>query len=230
KGFHHKYYSPSNAILGIAGDVTLEQATALAEKYFGTWKGEAVPATKMADLTPPGSARIFLVDRPGSVQSNILAGGLSLRRSDPDEIPLEVADRVLGGGGAARLFMNLREEKGYTYGAYSRVSSNIYPGTFAANTEVRNPVTDGSLHELMYEFKRLRDEKVPQAELDDAKRSIVSSFALSLESPANVVSRWMEVKYYGLPADYWDHYSDEVAKVNADTVQRMARKYIDLDH
>ena len=153
-----------------------------------------------------------------------------MRRSDPDEIPLEVANRVLGGGSAARLFMNLREEKGYTYGAYSRVSSNIYPGTFAANTEVRNPVTDGSLHELMFEFKRLRDDKVPQSELDDAKRSIVSSFALSLENPSSVMARWMDIKYYGLPADYWDHYSDEVAKVNADTVQRMAKKYIDLDH
>src|SRR5205085_3738407 len=138
KGFHHKYYSPSNAILGIAGDVTLEQATALAEKYFGTWKGEAVPATKMADLTPPGSARIYLVDRPSSVQSNILAGGLSLRRSDPEFIPLAVVNRVLGGNSTARLFVNLREEKGYTYGAYSRVSANLFPGTFAANTEVRN--------------------------------------------------------------------------------------------
>jgi zinc protease len=230
KEFHQKYYAPNNAVMGFAGDITVEQATALAKKYFGQWKNHAVPNAPTTNVAAVGAARIFLVDRPGSVQSNILAGGLSLRRSDPDEIPLEIANRVLGGGSAARLFMNLREEKGYTYGAYSRVSSNIFPGTFAANTEVRNPVTDGSLHELMYEFKRLRDEKVPQAELDDAKRSIVSSFALSLENPANVLSRWMEVKYYGLPADYWDHYSDEVAKVNTDTVQRMARKYIDLDH
>jgi zinc protease len=230
KEFHQKYYAPNNAIMGVAGDITVEQATALAKKYFGQWKNHAVPGAPATNVASVGAARIFLVDRPGSVQSNILAGGLSLRRSDPDEIPLEVANRVLGGGSAARLFMNLREEKGYTYGAYSRVSSNIYPGTFAANTEVRNPVTDGSLHELMYEFKRLRDEKVPQAELDDAKRSIVSSFALSLENPANVIVRWMDVKYYGLPADYWDHYSDEIAKVNADTVQRMAKKYIDLDH
>jgi len=208
----------------------VEQATALVKKYFGQWKNHAVPNPPATTVAAVGPAKIFLVDRPGSVQSNILAGGLSLRRSDPDEIPLEVANRVLGGGSAARLFMNLREEKGYTYGAYSRVSSNIYPGTFAANTEVRNPVTDGSLHELMFEFKRLRDDKVPQSELDDAKRSIVSSFALSLENPSSVMARWMDIKYYGLPADYWDHYSDEVAKVNADTVQRMAKKYIDLDH
>jgi predicted Zn-dependent peptidase len=164
------------------------------------------------------------------VQSNILAGGLSLRRSDPDYIPLSVANRILGGGAAARLFSNLREEKGYTYGAYSRVSSDLYPGTLVANTEVRNNVTEPSLHELMYEFKRLRDEKVPQGELEEAKRSIVSSFALSLENPAGIVNSWMTVKYYGLPADYWDKYSDQIAKVDAETVQRVARKYVDLDH
>jgi len=230
KAFHQKYYAPNNAILAIAGDVTLARAKELAEKYFGAWKNHAVPDTKMDKLAAPAAAKIYLVDRPNSVQSNILAGGLALRRADPDFIPLAVTNRILGGGAAARLFSNLREDKGYTYGAYSRVGGDIYPGTFVANTEVRNSVTDGSLHELMYEFKRLRDEKVPQGELEESKRSIISSFALSLENPAGIVNSWMAVKYYGLPTDYWDRYSDEIAKVDADTIQRMARKYIDLDH
>ncbi len=189
KGFHDKYYTPGNAILAISGDVTMEQATALAKKYFGEWKGAPLPASKAAEMPPPAAAKVYLVDRPGSAQSNILAGGLSLRRSDPDYIALSVMNRVLGGGSAARLFSNLREDKGYTYGAYSRITSDVYPGTFVANTEVRNAVTDGSLHELMYELKRLRDEKVPVAELEECKRSI-----------------------------------------DVDTVQRMAKKYIDLDH
>jgi zinc protease len=230
KGFHDKYYTPGNAILAIFGDVTMEQATALAKKYFGAWKGAPLPATKPAEVPAPAAAKVYLVDRPGSAQSNILAGGLSLRRSDPDFIALSVMNRVLGGGSAARLFSNLREDKGYTYGAYSRVSGDVYPGTLVANTEVRNAVTDGSLHELMYELKRLRDEKVPAAELEDCKRSIVSRFALSLQNPVEIIGSWLTVKYYGLPADYWDHYSDQVAKVDVDTVQRMAKKYIDLDH
>lgn len=157
-------------------------------------------------------------------------GGLSLRRSDPDYIPLAVMNRILGGSASSRLFANLREDKGYTYGAYSRVSSELFPGVLAANTEVRNPVTDGSLHELMYELKRIRDEKVPAAELEDAKRAIVSNFALSLENPQGIISSWMTVKYYGLPENYWDTYSDEVAKVDAATVQKIAARYIDLDH
>jgi len=154
---------------------------------------------KSAEVPSPAPAKVYLVDRPGSAQSNILAGGLSLRRSDPDYIALSVMNRVLGGGSAARLFSNLREDKGYTYGAYSRVTSDVYPGTFMANTEVRNAVTDGSLHELMYELKRLRDEKVPVAELEECKRSIVSRFALSLQNPLEIINSWLTVKYYGLP-------------------------------
>lgn len=230
KDFHEKYYAPNNAILALAGDVTVAQAKELAAKYFGQWKNRPVPAAKIGSVPASGPAKIYLVDRPDSVQSNILAGGLALRRNDPDFIPLAVANRILGGGGASRLFANLREDKGYTYGAYSRVTADLYPGLFVANTEVRNAVTDGSLHEIMYEFKRLRDEKVPQGELEEAKRSIISSFALSLANPAGIVNSWMAVKYYGMRPDYWDHYSDEIAKVDADTIQRMARKYIDLDH
>jgi len=132
KGFHDKYYTPGNAILAISGDVTMEQATALAKKYFAAWKGGPLPAVKSAEVPSPAPAKVYLVDRPGSAQSNILAGGLSLRRSDPDYIALSVMNRVLGGGSAARLFSNLREDKGYTYGAYSRVTSDVYPGTFMA--------------------------------------------------------------------------------------------------
>jgi zinc protease len=230
KGFHDAAYLPNNAILAIAGDITVAQATALVKKHFGTWQSHPIAAPKWGNVPASGPAKIYLVDRPGSVQSNILMGGLSLRRSDPDYIPLVVMNRILGGSASARLFANLREDKGYTYGAYSRVSSDLFPGVFSANTEVRNPVTDGSLHELMYELKRIRDEKVPAAELEDAKRAIVSSFALSLENPQGIMNSWMTVKYYGLPENYWDNYSDQVAKIDAAAVQQMARKYIDLDH
>ncbi|HET7873306.1 MAG TPA: pitrilysin family protein [Terriglobales bacterium] len=230
KAFHDKYYAPNNSILAIAGDVTQAKAAELAKKYFGDWKNHAVPASTAGQVPAPAKAKIYLVDRPDSVQSNIVAGGFSLRRTDPDFIALALVNRILGGGPAGRLFINLREEKGYTYGAYSNFSSHKFTGTFSANTEVRNAVTDGSLHELMFEFKRLRDEKVPQKELDEAKRSITASFALSLENLGGIVNRWMTVKYYGLPLDYWDKYPEQVAKLDASAVQRIARKYIDLDH
>jgi zinc protease len=225
KAFHDKYYAPNNAILAISGDLTVAKATELAKKYFGDWKSHPVEAPALSSVTGPAAAKTYLVDRPGSVQSNILAGGLSLRRSDLDHVPLWVANRILG----ARLYSNLREEKGYTYDAFSSVTMDLFPGVFVANTEVRNNVTEPSLHELIYEFKRLRNEKVPQAELEEAK-GYVSSFALSLENPSRIAESWMAVKYYGLPADYYDNYSDQIAKVDAAAVQRVARKYVDLDH
>ncbi|HEV2114883.1 MAG TPA: pitrilysin family protein [Terriglobales bacterium] len=230
KQFHDSYYVPNNAILGVAGDVQAKQVMTLIEKYFGPWKKQAVSQPKLAALPAPAPAKVYLVDRPGSVQTDIVAGDYSLRRIDPDFIPLRVMNRILGEGATGRLFLNLREEKGYTYGAFSFYTADIYPGTFIAETQVRNAVTDGSLHELMGELKRIRDQAVPENDLEDARHAIVASFALSLEQPATLLNYWMTSKYYGLPEDYWDRYPVEVAKVTPEVVQRVARKYIDLDH
>lgn len=230
KQFHDRYYAPNNALFGVVGDVKLEQIVPLIKKYFGEWKTRPVSQPNLGTVPPPGPSKIYLVDRPNSVQTNIVAGDFALRRADPDFIALTVMNRVLGGGPSARLFLNLREEKGYTYGAYSSFTSDIYRGAWTASTEVRNNVTDGSMRELMAEFKRIRDEKVPEGELDDARRSIVASFALSLERPAALLDSWLTVKYYNLPEDYWDRYPEEVAKVNQDVVQRAAKKYVDLGH
>ena len=230
KAFHDQYYVPNNAILAISGDLTVANATELAKKYFGDWKSHPVEAPAFGSVTGPVAAKTYLVDRPGSVQSTILAGRLSLRRSVPDfKTALGSQPNPGWQSASARLNSNLREEKSYTYGASSRVTGDLFPGLFVANTEVRNNVIN-RLRELIYEFKRLRDEKVPQAELEEAKGSIISSFALSLENPSRIAESWMGVKYYGLPADYYDNYSDQIAKVDADAVQRVARKYIDLDH
>jgi len=230
KEFHDRYYVANNAILGVVGDVQYDLIVSLIEKYLGGWKNQPVSPPPAGELRPPAPLRIALVDRPGSVQTNILAGDYALRRADPDYIPLTVMNRLLGGGPSARLFLNLRENKGYTYGAYSFFTGETYPGAWIANTEVRNAVTDGSLHELMYEFNRIRSEKVSEAELDEARRSIVARFALSLEQPTGLLNSWMTVNYYELPEDYWDRYPEEVSKVTPEIVQRAAMKYVDLDH
>ena len=229
--FHDKYFSPGNAILGIAGDLTVTQARALAEKYFGlSWQNHPVSATNLPPIAPLSGTRVYLIDRPGSVQTEIFAGNLAVRRVDPDYIPLRVLNRVLGGGAASRLFLDLREEKGYTYGAFSNVTGNIYPGILAARTEVRNAVTDGSIHELLVQLERMREEAVPGKELEDSRRSIIAEFALSLENPQELLDDWLTVEYYGLPLDYWDRYPKEVAQVTSAKVQEIAKKYIDVDH
>lgn len=230
KDFHDHYYAPGNAILAVAGDVKQDEILELVKKEFGSWSGQPLPKPDWSHLPPPAPSKIYLVDRPDSVQTNILAGDYGARRIDPDYISLYVMNRVLGGGPQARLFLNLREVHGYTYGAYSRVGDDSYREAWQANTEVRNAVTDGSMRELMAEFKRIRDEKVPEKELDDARHSIVANFALSLEQPVQILFDWLLVQTYGLPLDYWDRFPVEVARTSPDAVQGAARKYIDLDH
>ncbi len=228
--FHSECYAPNNAILGVAGDVEFDQIVPLIKKYFGDWKNHPVNDTGLPPLPKPPAAKVVLVDRLDSVQTNIMAGDYALPRNDPDYIPLVVTNHILGGGPAARLFLVLREEKGYTYGAYSYFRSDIYPGPWIASTEVRTAVTDGSLNELMAQFKKIRNEDVPEQELDEARRAIVSGFALSLELPSTLLNAWLTVDYYKLSQDYWDRYPEEVARVTPQVVEQTARKYIDLDH
>ena len=228
--YHHKYYVPGNAVLGIVGDVNTADVMKMVEKYFGEWPKTAPPAVKLAQVPPPQPKKVVLVDRPGSVQTNIVAGNLAIKRNDPDYFALTVMDRIVGGGPSARLFLNLREVHGYTYGAYSSLDTDVYRGYWNARTEVRTAVTDGSLHELFNEFNRIRTETVPAAELDEAKRALVASFALSLEDQLQLLGDALEVHHYGLPADYWDKYPEHISGIDAAAVLAVGKKFVDVDH
>lgn len=228
--FHAACYKPNNAIFAIVGDVKPAEVVARLEKVFGSWQRGDVPPANIPAASETGAAKIHLIDRPGSVQTNLLLGNLTIERTDPDYFALELMNQIIGGGASARLFLNLREDKGYTYGAYSSVSAFKYRGVFRANTEVRTEVTKGSMDELMYELKRIRDDKVPADELERAKRTIIGGFALQLEFPQSVLQNEITQKLYGLPAGYWDTYPQKIAAVTQDDVQRVARKYVDLAH
>ena len=228
--FHAKYYRPNNAILAIVGDVTMKEIMPKLEKAFGTWEKGDVPATTIPAAPAQGEAKIYLIDRPGSVQTVLQLGTLGIERTSADYFAVLLADRVLGGGPSGRLFLNLREDKGYTYGAYSGFSGSKFRGTWVSSSEVRTDVTEGAMKEFMFELKRLRDEKVAAEELENAKRAIVGSFALSLEQPQALLQNIITQKLYNLPADYWDTYPQKVDAITADDVQRAAQKYIDLGH
>ena len=230
RAFHAKHFIPSNAIFTLTGDVKPAEVVAKLEKAFAGWQGGAAPTTEIPKVKDLPAKKIYLIDRPASVQTNLMLGTLTIERTDPDYYALQVMDRVFGGGAAARLFLNLREDKGYTYGAYSNASAFKYRGNLTATAEVRTDVTDGSMKEFMYELNRIRDEKVPEKELQDAKNSIVGIFALQLESPASVLNSFTTTKLYNLGDNYWNEYAANIAKVTADDVQRVAKKYIDLDH
>ena len=228
--FHSTYYRPNNAILAIVGDVTLKDVLPKIEKAFGDWQKADVPATTIPAAPTQAASRIFLIDRPGSVQTVLQLGTLGIERTDPDYFSLLLADKILGGGPAARLFMNLREDKGYTYGAYSGFGGSKFRGTWISSSEVRTDVTEGAMKEFMYELKRLRDDKVTADELENAKRAIVGNFALSLEQPQSLLQNIITQKIYDLPADYWDTYPQRVAAVTVEDVQKVAQQYIDLNH
>ena len=187
--FHDENYVPNNAMLTIAGDVTLKEILPKLERAFGDWKGGAAPKTTIPAAPAQGAARIFLINRPGSVQTVFQIGALGIERTDPDYAAMAVMNRILGGGGSSRLFLNIREDKSYAYSVGSGFSSSKYRGTFVANAPVRTDATEGALREFMNEFNRIRNEKVSPAELDNAKRSIVGGFALSLEKPSRTLAK-----------------------------------------
>lgn len=228
KQFHAAHYNPNNAIFAIVGDVKPAEIVAKLEKTFGVWQRGDVAQPDLPKVSETGPAKIHLIDRPGSEQTNLILGNQTIERNDPDYYALDVMNQVLGGGASSRLFLNLREDKGYTYGAYSGFTAAKYRGVFRASAEVQTDVTRGSMDELIYEFKRIRDEKTPDDEFDRAKRTIVGSFALQLESPQSLLANIITQKIYNLPADYWDTYPQKIAAVTVDDVQRVARKYLDL--
>ncbi|HJP94114.1 MAG TPA: pitrilysin family protein [Pyrinomonadaceae bacterium] len=228
--FHSTYYRPNNAILAIVGDVTMKDILPKLEKAFGDWQKADVPTTTIPPAPAQGESKIYLIDRPGSVQTVLQLGTLGIERTDPDYFAVLLADRVLGGGPSGRLFLNLREDKGYTYGAYSNFGGSKFRGTWVSSSEVRTDVTEGAMKEFMYELNRLRNQPVSAEELDNAKRAIVGSFALSLEQPTTLLQNIITQKLYNLPADYWDTYPQKVAAITAADMQRVAQKYIDLGH
>lgn len=227
--WHRERYVPQNAILGIAGDVDAATLVPKLKKWLASWARTSLPLKLPPAPAPVAARKIFLVHRPGSVQTTVALGNIAIDRRHPDYVPLVVMDRVVGGGAGARLFLNLREEKGYTYGVYSNLTALLYPGPWRAGGDMRTDVTGGAMTEFMNEIRRIREEKVPPEELEDRQRSLVASFALSLEQPVQLLNYAITRKIYGFPEDYWDTYPARIMAVTADDVQRVARKYVDPD-
>jgi predicted Zn-dependent peptidase len=200
------------------------------ERVFGDWQRGAVQPVTIPPVPAQAATRIHLINRPGSVQTVFQIGSLGIERTDSDYIAMAVMNRILGTGPSSRLFLNIREDKGYTYSVGSGFSAFKYRGTFNASSPVRTEVTEGTIREFMNEFKRIRDEKVTATELDNAKRAIIGNFALSLENPQGRLQNIITQKLYNLPANYWDTYPQKVEAITAEDVQRVAQKYVDTNH
>ena len=225
--FHRTRYVPDNAVMAFAGDISYDAAQKLIETRLGAWKKAGVAAAAASDPAAAGAGKVHLVDRPNSVQTNFIVGTQAISRKDSDYDAVQLMNAVVGGGPTGRLFLHLREEKGYTYGAYSGLTAGRFKGTWSASTDVRSEVTEPALTDLMEELRVIRDVTVPTKELQDKKRSLVAGFALSLESPQQVLNFYVTSWIYKLPADYWDKYPERVMAVTPAQVQTIARKYLD---
>ena len=224
KQWHATRYAPQNAILGVAGDVHTAELRALLSKVLD-WKSNSFAAPETPQTQPVKGRKIYLVDRPGAVQTDVYLGNIAVRRTDPDYVPLIVMNQVLGGASSSRLFVNLREEHGYTYGAYSFVVGRKYAGPWIGLANMRTGATEGAMTEFLKEIGRIRNQPVPESELEEHKRALVAGFALSLEDPGELLDFAITRKLYGFPADYWDTYPAKISAVTAEQVARVANKY-----
>jgi zinc protease len=224
--YYQNYFKPNIAYLSVVGDITPAEAKKLIEQYFGKWKRGDVIQKTYTKPQPPTSVKMAIVDRPQSVQSVIKVGyAIDLSLASPDYFKVRVANTILGGG-IFRLFMNLREKHAYTYGAYSSFTFNPLVAGFEANASVRNAVTDSALHEILYEMKRMGEEKVSETELAMAKNYLTGNFALSLERPQTIASFAINTERYNLPKDFYANYLKKIESITVADIQEVSKKYI----
>jgi predicted Zn-dependent peptidase/outer membrane lipoprotein-sorting protein len=228
KNFYNSHYFANNATIAVVGDVKADEITKKLEKYFGKWKRGTPAKVQPAELPDSKGLMIHLVDLPGAVQSNIRVCFRSVPRNNPDLVELGVVESVLGGGFSGRLFQNLREKHGWTYGAYASGVYQRYLGYFAASTEVRNAVTDSAIAEILAEMRRICSEPINEEELKLQREYLAGNYLLSLERAEQNAARLQNIEFYGLPADYYKTYAQRVSRVTPEKALELAKKYIEV--
>jgi len=229
--YYQTYFRPNIAYLAIVGDISKSEAEKFIKKYFSDWQKKDVPKNTFTNTKPPLVNKIALVDRPAAVQSVIdISYPIDLPKFGEEAIKAGVMNHILGGNASARLFKNLREDKAFTYGAYSSISGDVIVGEFSASCEARNSVTDSAVTEFIKEMKRLRDEKISEEELKAAINFLSGSFARSLENPQTIANFALNIARYNLPKDYYKNYLKTLASVTVDDIQQMAKKYLKINN
>jgi len=224
------YFRPNVGYLAVVGDIKFEDAKRMIERYFGSWEKKEVPRHSYAMPTPPKGRRVIVVNKAGAVQTVInIAHPIDFKPGSSDAIAINATNNILGGGDA-RLFNNLRETYGYTYGAYSDMSSDKLVGEFNAYAQVRTAVTDSAVTQFIYELDRLRNEDAPQEEVQGILNFMTGNFARSLERPQTVANFAINIERYNLEKDYYKTYLQRLNALNAVDVKRIANKYIQPDN
>lgn len=227
KTYYKHYLRPNIAYIIVIGDIKAKKAKKLVEKHFAKWEKAEVKKQKFNEVKVPAQNQVAISHKPGSVQSYIyISNTVNLRPDAKDIFAVKMLQSIMGGGSDGRLYKNIREDKGFTYGAYCRFSPDLLVGNFSATAEVRNEVTDSAVVEFLHEFNRIRKEKVSNDELELHKAKFIGTFARGLERPETFASYALNIKRFGLPIDYYVSYLENINKVTADDIQAAAKKYI----
>lgn len=229
--YYNTYYKPNNAYLVIVGDVNFKDVKKLVTKHFNNWKKGTIAPANLPEVSNVSKTEINFIDIPHAVQSEVATvNTFQLKMSDPDYHAVLVANQIFGGDFNSYLNMNLREARGYTYGAGSRVNADKYIGSFKASTSVRNMVTDSTVVEMMKEINRIRTEKVTDEVLKNVKAGYMGKFVMALEQPSTIARYALNIKVNNLPENFYETYLEKINAVTIEDVQRVAQKYFNVDN
>ncbi|MCL5246741.1 insulinase family protein [Cellulophaga sp. 20_2_10] len=225
--FYSDYFVPANSYMVIIGDVDFKEVKKLVKNNFVSWTKATPPSFSLPTPKDVQYTQINFVDMPNAVQSEVAVENLvSLKKNDPDYLPALMANRILGGGGSARLFLNLREDKAYTYGAYSSIGNDKNSlSRFRAYASVRNAVTDSAVVELLSEIDKIATTPVSEKELSDAKAAYIGNFIMALEKPSTMASYALNIETEGLSKDYYKTYLEKINAITVVDVENAAKKY-----
>jgi zinc protease len=230
--FHNAHYAPNQAFLAFAGDITPEEAFLVTEKYFGGWPKIDLPAATPAVPAPISGQHIWLIDKPDAVQTQIRVGKLGVRRADPELIPLQVTNRIFGGGYNSRLNTEVRVKKGLTYGAFSSFTPRRFAGVFTAGTFTRTAATVEATRLVVDLMSKMSTGDIAPKELDFARDYLSGVYPIETETAEQVADRVLTVAAFELPADYNSTYPERVRSVSATEAKAIAQRYFatkDLD-
>lgn len=230
---YNTYFVPGNAYLVVIGDVKTKDVKKKVEQLFGAdvWKTATAPNLTYNNPKDLQYSQINFVDVPNAVQSEIAMINLSnLKMNDKDYFAAILANQILGGGGEGRLFLNLREKHGWTYGSYSNLGASKYISKFASTASVRNTVTDSAVVEIFNELKKIRTDLVSAEDLKNAKAKYIGNFVMQIEKPATIARYALNIKTLGLPEDFYENYVKNINAVTPEDIRNAAKKYFLADN
>lgn len=226
QNFYNTYYKPDNLIIAFVGDIDEARAVKLVEEKFGSFTGKFVNNANIENETMSSGKKVFIVKKPGAVQSSLKVGHLAFKRNIPNYIPASVMNTMLGGSFTSRINKNLREVNGFTYGARSYFDWKKYSGDFAVETEVGNSLTASAVKEMIFEIDKMKNELVSDEELTSIKNYLAGNFPLQLETPNAIASKVISLKIYDIEKDYYNTYISKVNDVTKQDINDAAVKYL----